>query len=100
MKPIVEHGYQEPKRSMRYRFWRWLGFGRAFVEAPDERTDYAPGRIVTEIVTYFDWKDRLRIVLSGQVMTFVSIQTDVFVCRALSESKTSVLPPDQPTLRL
>lgn len=99
---MSEHGYYQPaRRSLWDRFWRRLGFGAVFVPAPEDDAaigeGFAPGRLVVRVVTVLDWRDRLRLLVSGRLFSFVSVQTDKIVVRARSEAKTGVLPPGKET---
>ncbi|MER9622682.1 hypothetical protein NKI98_14785 [Mesorhizobium sp. M0222] len=89
----IEHGYQVYKPTAKERFWNALGFGLASVPRPDDDPAFAEGWAVTTIVTHFDWRDRLRIVISGKVQTKVSLKTDVPVARAKTYAETRVMPP-------
>lgn len=53
----------------------------------------AAGYLVSRVVIRFDWKDRLRILVSGRVEVQVQTTTDVFVRAAVSKSVVNVLPP-------
>ena len=81
------------------RLTRWLGFGQARVQPPDDWTDdtesavFAPGYLISETRILFDWKDRIRILISGKAMVSMATRTDVLVSRSESISSCSVLPP-------
>ena len=86
------------RRTLADRLWRGLGFGRCghdyFDDIPDDHPDFKPGCFVTEIVTHWDFRDRLRILVSGRTFTIVSHKSDVIVNRVMSRSNVSVLPPE------
>lgn len=85
--------YQKPAFSI----WRALGFGTCVaprMEEFDEDTRFAPARFQTDTIIVLDWKDRLRVLVSGKVMCTVSTKTAVAVPPgAISHSAISVLPP-------
>lgn len=86
----VMAGYERTRFSL----WRWLGFGRCRARwEDDEAPDYAEGYLAADVFTHLDWKDRLRVLVSGNMMTSVAIKTDCLVKRSLPKSKVSVLPP-------
>ncbi len=92
----IEAGYQVATQSLSARLWSKLGFGRCFIPAPDDDNPEpwcAPGRLVSVTIADIDWRDRLRLLISGRAMVFMSTQTDVAVNVARSESKFSVLSP-------
>ena len=74
--------------------WDRLGFGHAYARLEDE--DYpemAEAFLHIDSYVHFDWKDRLRILLSGKVMLAVATKTNVFVEKAISVSSVKVLSP-------
>jgi hypothetical protein len=82
-------GYAEP----RFSIWCALGFGRAHVDTPEDEIGFAPGYLSTETTIFLDWKDRLRVLVSGRLHSSMKTQTDVFVEKAISRSSVRVLPP-------
>lgn len=92
----IEAGYQVATQSLSARLWSKLGFGRCFIPAPDDDDNpepFAPGRMVSITIVDIGWPDRLRLLISGRAMSFLSTQTDAAVRVARSESKFSVLAP-------
>ena len=76
------------------KIWRHLGFRRAWVRRSSEAEGgFAEGYIIVGSVMHFDWKDRLRILISGRVQIEHAIKTDVAVLRSLAETDVAVLPP-------
>ena len=78
--------------------WERLGFkecGAPWMKDEDF-PELPPGRLITETNVYFDWKDRLRILMSGKVRVAVSTKSNVIVDTAISMSEVSVLPPNFP----
>lgn len=77
--------------------WQRLGFGEC--NAPhlaDEDFDpviYSPGQISTSVYAVLDWRDRLRVLISGRIKTATAIKTDNMVVRSYSSCSFSVLPP-------
>ena len=94
--PIISDGcfYAVVKDPWLSKIWRRLGFRRAWVRRSSKAEGgFAEGYIVVESVTHFDWKDRLRILVSGRVQIEHAIKTDVAVMRSLVETDVAVLPP-------
>lgn len=86
--------YSVAKEPWLSRVWRKLGFRRPHVEGPGvPREGFAEGCIIVESVTHFDWKDRLRILVSGKVSSEHAIKTDVVVLRSRVTTDVAVLPP-------
>jgi len=85
------NGFYEEKRTI----WSHLGFGTcsAFFEDDDEDDGFAPGSLLTETFGHFDWRDRLRVLVSGKIMISARTKTDVPVDTAVTVSKVSILPP-------
>lgn len=88
----AEGYYQVEKLTLGQRFWRKLGFRERHI-APPDAPDMAPGWVATVTTTHVDWRDRLRILVSGRVLLKSFTQTDVIVRKARSTSSFSVLPP-------
>jgi hypothetical protein len=68
-------------------------FPGRYLECPENLDGFAPAYVINEVVTVFDWKDRLRLLWSGKLRVHTRIKTDVVVSRMESESAVSVLPP-------
>lgn len=75
-----------------------LGFGWARVERPDdaEQEGFAPGYMLSSVRAVFGWRDRLRILVSGQIHVEVALQSDVIPLKLRSVSAVSVLSPTTP----
>jgi hypothetical protein len=91
--------YHKPRWSL----WRWLGFGTCHARFADDdplnpeinpKSPFVPSYMMTETVAVLDWKDRLRILVSGKLMVSVATRTDVIVFKCQSVSKVSVVPPN------
>lgn len=89
----LENGFQIYKPSTAERFWQFLGFGYPHVARPEDDPEFAEGWITTGVTTHFDWRDRVRILVSGKVRTKILIKTDVPVARAQSFANARVAPP-------
>lgn len=84
------------------RVWGRLGFGR---RVPVDFEDGVHGEVTTwaggyfegyctvDVYTRLDWRDRLRVLVSGWLTTRVHIQTDVEVRRMRSMAASGVLRP-------
>lgn len=75
-------------------FWQRLGFGECSEHWMEDVEGYAPAYLATSTITFLDWRDRLRVLISGKVMTASATKTDVVVARATTKSRFSVLPPN------
>jgi len=83
--------------SFQEKFWKALGFERAFVDQsriPDEKyPDLAPGSMITETVVGFTFGGRLRLLLSGKVHIYSRQKTDMMVAECVTVSESSILAP-------
>jgi hypothetical protein len=87
--------------SRRDRFWSWLGFGECRAPRPEQDEQapgFAPSWFIVGTRASLDWKDRIRLLISGKLMVEQAIKTDVPIARSRSTSAISVLPP-RATLR-
>lgn len=75
--------------------WKRLGFGVAAVPPePDPYPDgCVEGAIVTDAIVFLDWRDRLRLLVSGRLNVVSRIVTDARVVFAVTSTSTSVLAP-------
>jgi hypothetical protein len=64
--------------SWRERFWRAVGFRYHHVEEPllGAGADTLPGRLQTDMKFYFAWSDRLRLLLTGQLVVSSTVRFD------------------------
>lgn len=90
--------YRRP--TLMQRVWQTLGFGYR----PDEdiyrwRTmdpqehGFANACMHTETHVVLDWKDRLRVLLSGHLVVDVWTKTNIAIAHSISRSQIAVLPP-------
>lgn len=94
------HGASISKRTIADRIWRFLGYGfrndenllewRLQHPPPD---GFALGVFHTEMHVRLDWRDRLRVLLSGHLVLDAYSKTDVTVNKAMTLSEVSVLRP-------
>lgn len=93
---VAPHHDAGQVQGVRRTIWQRLGFKQvrctAFVD--DDDPMFAPGYMLLETACVFDWKDRLRILVSGKVMISQSIRTDNHVIARKTASVVGVLPPD------
>lgn len=83
------------------RIVKFLGFGRHWDEAlfewrnqePQTGDWFVPSVFSTHTIVRIDWKDRLRILLSGRVEVICFSKMNVVVNRAESRSEFVVLAP-------
>lgn len=86
------------KSTLSRRFWRWLGFRtRPSLPLADDTTFpdgfWAPGWFIIDVCCDLDWRDRLRLLISGRLMVHSALKTDVAITRSQATSAISVLPP-------
>lgn len=83
------------KPTLAMRLFRALGFrypDRDRMEDFEDDKRFAQSYLFQEIVLCLDWKDRLRVLLTGQVMVAISTKTDKPVECAVGRSKVGILP--------
>lgn len=92
---IVEAGYAVRRQSVAERIYRAMGFGMKARWSPDDEAfpTYAVGAIITETRIHFDWRDRLRILLTGDVHVSTVSKTDVPVKAAMTVATISTPIP-------
>lgn len=74
---------------------RWLSrlFPQQYLPIPEDLEGFAASYMVTGVVAHLDWKDRLRVLVSGNLRVEIQTKTDVIVTTMVSTSLMSVLPP-------
>lgn len=91
----ITHGMQAERLSKMQRLWRKLGFGAR--RAPEfplyQRQRMAAGELTTLTTVHLDWRDRLRLILSGSMLVEARSITDVPVRSVLTNSAVGILPP-------
>lgn len=92
----VLEGCSRDTRSLIDRLWSRLGFGHAHVERPADVEGFCGGYCMADVFSHLDWRDRLRVLVSGKVMVQTAMQTDVGVRKMRSVSTLKVLPPNYP----
>ena len=89
--------YEVSRPTLHQRVERFLGFGTCssprFEDVSDHDPKWAAGYLESEVTIFLDWKDRLRLIVSGKLMVSTSIKTSAFVERSMAKSNISVLPP-------
>jgi hypothetical protein len=76
--------------------WYRLGFRARSPERPDIDElvpEWAPSLFVVEAKAHLDWKDRIRILVSGNIVIESVIKTDVAIGRSEATSGVGILPP-------
>ena len=69
-------------------------FPRSKLPIPeDDRPGFAPAYLLVYVEAHLDWRDRLRMLVSGKCEVQVRIYTDVAVKRTFIESRYTVLKP-------
>lgn len=77
-------------------FWQRVAnrfFPQRHEPAPEDLEGFAPSYMVTDVYAVLDWKDRLRVLVSGRLRIETRTKTDVIVGRSESTSVVNVLPP-------
>jgi hypothetical protein len=72
----------------------WRLFPTRSVPIPEDTDGFAPSYIMTRVISNLDWKDRLRVLLSGRLAVETQTKTDVVVSKMVSQSVVYVLPPN------
>lgn len=83
------------QRTLIERIWLALGFGMpAYLDMDDlDQPGWAPAYLESSTFIKFDWRDRLRVLVSGRVYVCCKSKTDVVIGRAITRSQVSVLAP-------
>lgn len=76
--------------------WERLGFHDAHAPRPDEQEladGWAPSWFIVRTGVHLDWRDRLRVMISGNLRVEQVIKTDVEIKRSDAASAVGILPP-------
>ena len=84
----------EYRPTLRERFWRKMGFHHHHPEMSEEGEKF-PGWIMLQSVSHIDWRDRLRILVSGRILFKAEIRCDVPVGETISAAALSVIAPGE-----
>ena len=82
--------------------WERLGFGACLAPRPDadeHAEGFEPSWIVCTTHVHLDWRDRLRVLVSGHLMVDLALKTDVPVKRHSASSVMGVMPPSEPRVK-
>jgi hypothetical protein len=93
MSEATHHAYCAEYRPS---IWNRLGFCSCSAPCPDAdefAEGWAPSWLMVETRVHLGWKDRLRVLISGNLMTDCAVKTDVPIARSRATSVVSVLPP-------
>jgi hypothetical protein len=88
-----EHAYYAVSRPT---LWQRLGFGECHALRHDEdeyAEGFAPSWFIVGTRIRLDWKDRLRALVSGNLMVECACKTDAIIKKSRATSAVSVLPP-------
>lgn len=80
-------------RPWRQRFWARLGFGECRAPYIEDREGFAPGCGDSSVHFDVDWRDRLRLLVSGRLAVSIAHKMDALPRRWESAAAMSVLPP-------
>lgn len=86
----VRNSYGAPEKET---LWQRLGFGEPYMPWTNTLPGFDDKRTALTTVMHFGFKDRLRILLTGHVMTKTSMQGDVLPSKMECTTRTGVLPP-------
>jgi hypothetical protein len=76
--------------------WDRLGFGHRTParQDPDEfAPGWAPSWFIVNTRAHLDWKDRFRVMISGNLIVECAVKTDVTIQRSEAVSGIGILPP-------
>jgi hypothetical protein len=76
--------------------WHRLGFGECSAPRPDSEETlegYAPSWFIVGTRIHLGWQDRLRMLITGNLMVECAVKTDVAISKSKASSAVSVLPP-------
>jgi hypothetical protein len=92
MSENTQSGYQAYRPGLVMRIWLALGYRySSYVERPeDDEAIYD----VHHIITYWDWRDRLRILISGKTEASICVETETHAKLKGTRSSAAVLAPD------
>lgn len=76
------------------RLWWRLGFRECHAYFDEEIEGFVPSYMTTVVYGYLDWKDRIRLLISGKIMVHAATKTDKPIDRAITRSVVSILPPN------
>lgn len=81
-------------RTLRQKIFSRLGFGTCTARPQMEEIEgFPPSWITAHTYIRLDWKDRLRVFVSGRLFVAQAIQTDVEVSQSVITTRTSVPAP-------
>jgi hypothetical protein len=78
--------------------WHRLGFGEVSAPRPEEDETiegYAPSWFIVGTRVHLDWRDRLRVLITGNLMVESAVKTDAVINKSYATSAVGVLPPQQ-----
>ncbi len=84
----------EYKPTLKQRIIRRLGFGypgRPDMEDLEDAPNLAPGYLTQTVEIHFNWRDRLRLLISGIAVVEISTKTDKPIDVAIARSKVGVI---------
>jgi hypothetical protein len=88
--------YTEYKPTFWERVQKFLGYGDClqpdFEGDPRAIEGYTESHLVSVTLVHLDWKDRLRLLISGRLVVRFSTKTDKIIEKAYSKSNVSVAP--------
>ena len=87
----VTCGVVSYKSPLSMRIWKFLGF-RYSAHAPRPEDDEAQ-YCVHRVLTYWDWRDRLRILVTGSTETKLCVETKQIVLVKVVRTHSVVLAP-------
>ncbi len=91
---MTSNGYgMAYKLTLRERFFRALGFRYHLVNLPDDIETTMPGWMMTSCRMHFDFRDRLRLLLTGKLNLEIRQATSQQVDEAISATSFRIVPP-------
>jgi hypothetical protein len=98
---------REPKQILesggylrdRFSFWRRFGFHWPYIPeyaVGEAEPGLAEGYLQSNVAIHLDWADRLRLLVSGNMVVMLKVQTDVAVSKMRSAVAHGILAPGEP----
>lgn len=92
MEAVTQGSFKKFKPTI----WHRLGFGECRAPRPDSEEyleGFAPSWLIVGTRIHLDWKDRLRMLVTGNLMVECAVKTDATISKSQASSAVSVLPP-------
>ena len=88
-----QNGYFEYRPTLGRRFWQIFFPPAAPLDVPEEMPGYVPGSMSINCGVRLDWRDRLRLLISGKIRIEIRVKTNVEVSNLKSFMRFWAAPP-------